>query len=81
MRHGTVVTLTAYAPTAASHQWRKDWEPVPGATSTTREVDPEVVKEGVFECVCVATDAAGRSAQGALAIVTVNGAGTVITLR
>ena len=80
-RHGAVVTLTAYAPTAVSHQWRKDGEPVPGATTTTLEVDPEVVKEGVFEYVCVATDAAGRSAQSAPAIVTVNGAGTVITLR
>ncbi|MBR1588924.1 MAG: hypothetical protein IJ658_11440 [Kiritimatiellae bacterium] len=73
------LTLVAYAPTAVSYQWRKDGEPIAGATGTSFDVS--AARPGTARYDVVATDANGRSSVCPSARVKIISGGTVLTIR
>lgn len=76
---GVPYVLTAYAPTAARYQWRKDGVAIAGETSATCEVVETRKGTAVYDV--IAYDAYGRTVTSATATVTFKTGGTHLILR
>jgi len=76
---GIPYVLTAYAPTAARYQWRKDGVEIVGETGATCEVVENRKGSAVYDV--IAYDAYGRTVTSATATVTFKTGGTQLILR
>ena len=76
---GVPYVLTAYAPTAARYQWRKDGVAIAGETGATCEL--LATQKGTATYDVIAYDASGNAATSAAATVTFKSGGTALMIH